>query len=75
MNKKFWWLLVPSCLIIFTLICQSFNKNSEKTLKIGMLQFVEHEALDASVWVKRIFLCLGNQRFLRLLEIPGFQIL
>lgn len=48
MNKKFWWLLVPSCLIIFTLIWQSFNKNSEKTLKIGILQFVEHEALDAS---------------------------
>ncbi|MDQ5984281.1 MAG: ABC transporter substrate-binding protein [Eubacteriales bacterium SKADARSKE-1] len=48
MNKKFWWLLIPSCLIIFTLIWQSFNKNGEKTLKIGILQFVEHEALDAS---------------------------
>lgn len=48
MNKKFWWLLVPSCLIIFTLIWQSFNKSSEKTLKIGIIQLVEHEALDAS---------------------------
>ncbi|MDR1628321.1 MAG: ABC transporter substrate-binding protein [Oscillospiraceae bacterium] len=47
-NKKFWWLLIPSCLIIFTLIWQNFGKNREKNLKIGILQFVEHEALDAS---------------------------
>lgn len=46
-HKKFWWLLIPSCLIIFTLMWQGFNKTSEKTLKIGIIQFVEHEALDA----------------------------
>ena len=47
-RKNLWWVLIPSCLIIFTLMWQGFNKSSEKGLKIGIIQFVEHEALDAS---------------------------
>ena len=47
-HKKNWWLLTILCLIIFTLMWQSFNKNGDKVIKIGIIQFVEHEALDAS---------------------------
>lgn len=46
MNKKSHWLLLPSCLIIFTLLWQMCNINNEKTMKIGIIQLVEHEALD-----------------------------
>ncbi len=48
MKKIFWWLLMPSCLIIFTLMWQSLKKSDKKDLKIGIIQYVEHEALDAS---------------------------
>lgn len=47
-RKKFWWMLITLCLIIFTLQWRSFNGNGEKIIKIGIIQFVEHEALDAS---------------------------
>lgn len=48
-HKKFWWLLLPSCLIIFTLLWRSTENNQQnKVQKIGILQLVEHEALDAA---------------------------
>lgn len=48
-HKKFWWILLPSCPIIFTLIWQ-FTKNEKenRTVKVGILQLAEHEALDAT---------------------------
>ena len=47
MNKKLRWLLLPSCLIIFTLLWQICNNtNNDETVKIGIIQLVEHEALD-----------------------------
>lgn len=46
MNKKLWWLLLSSCLIIFTLLWQMCNINNDETVKIGIIQLVEHEALD-----------------------------
>ena len=47
-HKKFWWLLLPSCLIIFTFIWRSTESDKRNNVqKIGILQLVEHEALDA----------------------------
>lgn len=45
--KFFWWLMIPSCLIIFTLMWRFWDKNFSLGPKIGIIQFVEHEALDA----------------------------
>lgn len=48
-HKKFWWILLPSCLIIFTLIWQcTKNEKENRTVNIGILQLAEHEALDAA---------------------------
>ncbi|MDR2074313.1 MAG: ABC transporter substrate-binding protein [Oscillospiraceae bacterium] len=48
MNKKFFWLIILIGLTIFGLFFIIFNKTEKNSLKIGILQFVEHEALDAS---------------------------
>ena len=46
MNRKLKWLFLPSCLIVFTLLWQIYNIHDEGTVKIGIMQLVEHEALD-----------------------------
>ncbi len=47
-NKKFSWLLIPLCLLVFTLIFQNISSKEHQGFKIGIVQFVEHEALDTS---------------------------
>ncbi len=47
-NKKFNWLLIPLCLLVFTLVLQNISSKEHQGFKIGIVQFVEHEALDAS---------------------------
>lgn len=46
--KKLNCLLIPACLLIFTLIWRNINIKEHYEFKIGIIQFVEHEALDAS---------------------------
>ena len=47
-HKKLSCLLIPACLLIFTLIWRNINIKEHYEFKIGIIQFVEHEALDAS---------------------------
>lgn len=47
MKEKRWWILLISMILAITCIFKCKNSN-KKTLKIGILQFTEHEALDAA---------------------------
>jgi putative ABC transport system substrate-binding protein len=50
-NNKLWWIGISVCLaaIVSIFVWNNFKTDNKKDiLKIGVLQFVEHEALDAS---------------------------
>lgn len=46
MNKKFLWLILIACLISLGWLWPIFSANKEGIIKIGIVQLVEHEALD-----------------------------
>lgn len=48
MNKIKWCVLILFLAGIFIFIFNKISNNNKKNLKIGILQFAEHEALDAS---------------------------
>lgn len=47
-NKIKWLILILFLAGIFVFIFKKLSNNNQKNLKIGILQFAEHEALDAS---------------------------
>lgn len=48
MKQKRWWIIILIFTVFTVLIIQKNKGSNERVLKIGILQFVEHEALDAS---------------------------
>ncbi len=48
MGQKRWWPLFLGFMLLITLLMLKHKNSNKKNFKIGILQFVEHEALDAS---------------------------